>query len=120
MGKTAIYEDDRDLYHGINLLRITLNGALNYRLFDYYCKYIRAQGEFSSKAQHAINQSSINQKKLNQFRVVVPPQKEQVRIANKLDSILAKVDKAQARLEKIPTILKRSASRSLLLQHRGS
>ena len=35
------------------------------------------------------------------------PLNEQIRIANKLDSILAKVDKAQARLDKIPAILKR-------------
>jgi type I restriction enzyme S subunit len=35
------------------------------------------------------------------------PLNEQVRIANKLDSILAKVDAAQARLEKISILLKR-------------
>ncbi|MFA0077949.1 restriction endonuclease subunit S [Vibrio artabrorum] len=35
------------------------------------------------------------------------PLNEQIRIANKLDSILTKVDKAQARLDKIPAILKR-------------
>ncbi|EGR3405965.1 restriction endonuclease subunit S [Vibrio parahaemolyticus] len=39
--------------------------------------------------------------------VSIPPLNEQIRIANKLDSILAKVDKAQARLDKIPAILKR-------------
>ena len=38
---------------------------------------------------------------------VLAPTNEQVRIANKLDSILAKVDAAQARLDKIPNILKR-------------
>ncbi|PMJ60312.1 restriction endonuclease subunit S, partial [Vibrio splendidus] len=35
------------------------------------------------------------------------PLNEQIRIAHKLDSILAKVDKAQARLDKVPAILKR-------------
>ncbi|MBB1453270.1 restriction endonuclease subunit S [Pseudoalteromonas sp. SG43-1] len=39
------------------------------------------------------------------FRVA--PLNEQIRIADKLDSILAKVNKAQSRLDKIPTILKR-------------
>lgn len=38
---------------------------------------------------------------------LLAPLNEQIRIANKLDSILAKVDKAQARLDKIPAILKR-------------
>jgi type I restriction enzyme S subunit len=39
--------------------------------------------------------------------VPVAPLNEQIRIADKLDSVLAKVDAAQARLEKIPTLLKR-------------
>jgi len=39
--------------------------------------------------------------------VLVAPLNEQIRIADKLDSILAKVDRAQARLDKIPGILKR-------------
>lgn len=43
--------------------------------------------------------------KKNSF--LLPPLNEQIRIANKLDSLLAKVDAAQARLEKIPTLLKR-------------
>lgn len=37
----------------------------------------------------------------------VAPLNEQIRIADKLDSILTKVNKAQERLEKIPNILKR-------------
>lgn len=41
------------------------------------------------------------------YEFSLAPLNEQKRIADKLDSILAKVDKAQARLEKIPTILKR-------------
>ncbi|WP_086932005.1 restriction endonuclease subunit S [Agarilytica rhodophyticola] len=46
----------------------------------------------------------------DQFRgieIPLPPLNEQTRIANKLDSLLAKVDAAQARLERIPTLLKR-------------
>jgi type I restriction enzyme S subunit len=39
--------------------------------------------------------------------VPVAPLNEQIRIANKLDSLLAKVDAAQTRLEKIPALLKR-------------
>ncbi|OLQ74256.1 hypothetical protein BIT28_08740 [Photobacterium proteolyticum] len=49
----------------------------------------------------------IKSAKLKEMKVCVAPLNEQIRIANKLDSILAKVDKAQARLDKIPAILKR-------------
>ncbi|MEZ8108884.1 restriction endonuclease subunit S [Vibrio splendidus] len=56
--------------------------------------------------------TSSGQPKLALFRIrecefPLTPLNEQIRIANKLDSILAKVDKAQARLDKIPAILKR-------------
>ncbi|HIF9398956.1 TPA: restriction endonuclease subunit S [Photobacterium damselae] len=44
---------------------------------------------------------------LLKYEMPLAPLNEQIRIANKLDSILAKVDKAQARLDKIPAILKR-------------
>jgi type I restriction enzyme S subunit len=44
---------------------------------------------------------------VRKFEFALPPLNEQIRIANKLDSLLAKVDTAQARLEKIPTLLKR-------------
>lgn len=44
---------------------------------------------------------------LLKYEIPLAPLNEQIRIANKLDFILAKVDKAQARLDKIPAILKR-------------
>lgn len=37
----------------------------------------------------------------------IPPLNEQIRIANKLDSLLDKIDVAQIRLKKIPTLIKR-------------
>jgi type I restriction enzyme S subunit len=46
-------------------------------------------------------------KYLKEAHFKIAPLNEQIRIADKLDSILAKVDRAQARLDKIPGILKR-------------
>lgn len=107
LGKTALVPSDIVLYHGVNLLRLKCEKSIDPRFFNYYCKYLRALGEFSKNAQHAVNQSSINQKKLKAFELVAPSLEEQKRIADKLDSVLAKVEAAQARLDKIPAILKR-------------
>lgn len=41
------------------------------------------------------------------YRFLLPPLNEQKRIADKLDTVLAKVDAVHARLDKIPTLLKR-------------
>lgn len=108
LGKTAIFSGDKELYHGINLLRIIVDRrCVLPKIFNSYCKYIRAQGEFSIRAQHAVNQSSLNQGKLLQFDIPIPPLAEQKQIAQKLDELLAQVDTLKTRLDAIPNILKR-------------
>ena len=108
LGKTAIYDGEQSLYHGINLLRIVVDRQVVLpEVFNWHCKYTRGLGEFSLRAQHAVNQSSLNQKKLGEFEIPIPPLAEQKVIAKKLDTLLAQVDNTKARLERIPDILKR-------------
>ena len=108
LGKTALFDSDKELYHGINLLRLIVDHKLFVpRLFNYHCRLLRNLGIFSQNAQHAVNQSSLNQKKLFQFSAPLPPLAEQKVIADKLDTLLAQVENTKARLERIPQILKR-------------
>jgi type I restriction enzyme S subunit len=107
LGKTAIYDGKHTLYHGINLLRIVVDRRVVLpEIFNWHCKYTRILGEFSLRAQHAVNQSSLNQKKLGEFELPLPPLAEQKVIADKLDTLLAQVETTKARLERIPQILK--------------
>ncbi|MBT0728604.1 restriction endonuclease subunit S [Rosenbergiella nectarea] len=108
LGKTAIYDGKHQLFHGINLLRIVVDRRLILpSILNYHCKYIRALGDFSAEAQHAVNQSSLNQKKLGSFNIPLPPLAEQKIIADKLDDLLARVECIKTRLENIPEILKK-------------
>ena len=108
LGKTAIYDGKHQLFHGINLLRIVVDLRLILpSILNYHCKYIRALGDFSAEAQHAVNQSSLNQKKLGSFNISLPPLAEQKIIADKLDDLLARVESIKTRLENIPEILKK-------------
>jgi type I restriction enzyme S subunit len=59
------------------------------------------------KKSHGMGMVHVTKGKFEGHGVWLPPLNEQIRIADKLDSVLAKVDAAQARLEKIPTLLKR-------------
>lgn len=59
------------------------------------------------KKSHGMGMVHVTKGKFEGHKVWLPPLNEQIRIAEKLDTILAKVDVAQARLEKIPTLLKR-------------
>ncbi len=107
IGKTAIFRSGK-LYHGTNLLRIkTERSACIPEYFEYYCRYFRSVGEFSINAQHAVNQSSLNQKKIKAFPLPLAPLAEQTRIAAKLDELLAQVDRLKARIDGIPALLKR-------------
>lgn len=107
IGKTAIFRSGK-LYHGTNLLRIkTERSVCTPEYFEYYCRYFRSVGEFSINAQHAVNQSSLNQKKIKAFLLPLAPLAEQTRIAAKLDELLAQVDTLKARIDGIPALLKR-------------
>ena len=59
------------------------------------------------KKAYGAAQPNISAKELESIEVNIAPFEEQKRIADKLDSVLAKVEAAQARLDKIPAILKR-------------
>jgi len=63
--------------------------------------------DYVSEVSHGLNMPRLGTKQGQQAPFVLAPLNEQIRIADKLDSVLVKVDAAQARLEKIPTLLKR-------------
>jgi type I restriction enzyme S subunit len=63
--------------------------------------------DYVSEVSHGLNMPRLGTKQGQAAPFVLAPLNEQIRIAAKLDSVLAKVDAAQARLEKIPTLLKR-------------
>jgi type I restriction enzyme, S subunit len=108
LGKTALYDGKDSLYHGINLLRVVVDkSVIKPEFFNYHCKLSRVLGTFSLNAQHAVNQSSLNQKKISEFKLPLPPLAEQQVIADQLDSLLAQVEATKTRLERIPDTLKR-------------
>ena len=105
-GKTGVYSDDTEAYQNqrvgnIKLLSEQL-GCRGYR--DFLVRYLT--NDILKKAYGAA-QPNISAKAIEELIVPIAPLNEQVRIADKLDSILGKVNKAQARLDKIPAILKR-------------
>lgn len=63
--------------------------------------------DYVSEVSHGLNMPRLGTKQGQAAPFVLAPLNEQIRIADKLDSMLAKVDAAKARLEKIPTLLKR-------------
>lgn len=54
-----------------------------------------------------LSMRNISQQALREIRIPLPPLAEQVRIAQKLDELLAQVDTLKARIDAIPSLLKR-------------
>ncbi|MCB9036694.1 MAG: restriction endonuclease subunit S [Lewinellaceae bacterium] len=106
LGKTAIFKLNKTVIHGINLLLIRFHQDLNADFFNYQFKYLRKKGKFIEVAQHAVNQSSVNQKKLKNFDLLLPPLPEQHRIVNKIEELFSELDNGIANLEKARAQLK--------------
>ena len=79
-----------------------LSENVNIKYLYYYLQSANFTEVISGSAQPQITQEG-----LKKLVIKLAPAVEQKRIADKLDSVLTKVEAAQARLDKIPTILKR-------------
>jgi type I restriction enzyme, S subunit len=101
LGKTAIFKNvNGKLIHGINLLLIRPDlTKINADFFNYQLNYLKYRGAFSSIAQKAVNQSSINQAKLKQFDIVVPPINQQQQIVSKIEELFSELDKGVEQLK---------------------
>jgi DNA repair protein RadC len=60
-----------------------------------------------SEASAGIALANVNAKKLAELQIHLPPLNEQKRIADKLDTLLSKVDACRERLDRVPQVLKR-------------
>lgn len=78
---------------------------------DVYQKFFEYQYQYKAQEIEALGTGTtvkgIRLETLKKIEMVFAPLDEQKRIAEKLDNVLAKVEAAQARLDKIPAILKR-------------
>ncbi|MDH6016544.1 restriction endonuclease subunit S [Vibrio splendidus] len=91
--------------YNVALARVDRPNGIDKDYLKYFLKSDLFQYPLTLLSRSA--QNGFNKTDLSTFDFAIAPLNEQIRIANKLDSILAKVDKAQARLDKIPAILKR-------------
>jgi type I restriction enzyme, S subunit len=88
------------------LIRYILDSDVNAK---FVSQFLQSQDYWQqiSDASAGIALANVNAKKLSNVVLPIPPLAEQKRIADKLDSLLAKVDTCQAHLDRIPQILKR-------------
>jgi type I restriction enzyme, S subunit len=98
LGKTALFDLDDELYHGVNLLLLrTITKFIVPKFLNIFCNARRFDGFFMSIAQKSVQQSSINQKNLLGIVFSLPPLAEQKRIVAKVDELMNLCDAFEAK-----------------------
>ena len=101
LGKTAIYKNDKKVFiHGINLLKLRPTPRINADFLIHQFRFKKIKGDFIAVAQRAVNQSSINQRKLKVFDFILPSLSEQRAIVAKIEELFSDLDKGIADLKK--------------------
>ncbi len=105
IGKVAYYNDERELYHGMNLLAIRANKQ---KIDDNFL-FIWLGSEFGrlkSKvlAKQAINQASISTTDLKDMEIPIPTFKIQTHIAQTISDMDAEIEALERKLEKYKMI----------------
>lgn len=82
------------------------NCALNPRYLSAYLSSPEMQERIWAD-NYGVTRQALTKQQILDFEIPLPPLEEQKRIANKLDSVLARVEACRERLDRIPALLKR-------------
>ncbi|MEW6211072.1 MAG: restriction endonuclease subunit S [Acidobacteriota bacterium] len=97
---------DQDGYCTTEILPFKPNIAINGRFLFYWLKHPEFL-DYVNSVSHGLNMPRLGTEAGLKSPLVLAPLNEQKRIADKLDSLLARVDACRERLERVPVILKR-------------
>jgi type I restriction enzyme S subunit len=107
IGKTTVILTDSPLAFSNHMTRIRLEGGMNPAFVARQLHYLWMAGYFRHRCKNHVNQASIASEPLAQsVPLLVPPPKEQERIADKLDELLSDLDAGVAALERVRAKLK--------------
>lgn len=99
VGKTALFDSEEEVYHGVNLLLMRPKEFLHVRFFEHYLKYLFQNGYWKRLCKQSVNQASVNQQDINKVEINYPPLPEQQRIVALLDEAFAAIAKAKSNAE---------------------
>ena len=93
IGNTAFIDKDYDLYHGMNLLRLTPNHMVVIPFYLYLLLNTnRMLNRFKTICNKAVSQASINQTELGKTVVQIPPINTQEQICELYQALYTKLE----------------------------
>lgn len=99
IGKVAMFDGNKDLYHGMNLLLIRAREIINKNYLYYFLSSTIARRKVRSFAKQAVNQASVNTDELKKWILCIPEIEEQNVIAHILAETDQEIKLAQEKLE---------------------
>ena len=101
VGKTALYNSDEELYHGINLLLMRPKDFLLPNYLEYFLKSLFISGYWRTVCKQSVNQASVNQQDIGKVAIHYPKSlPEQQRIVSVLDEAFASIADAKSNAER--------------------
>lgn len=100
IGKVAMFEGDRPLYHGINLLLIRVDHNTSSNWLYSYLSFFPSREWAKKIAKQAVSQASINTKELKQLVIPTPMFDEQEAIGLALKEFDHELELCKLRLDK--------------------
>ena len=121
LGKTAIYTGHPEiLFHGMNLMLLRADHQrISPEFLELSLRHLRGESVFSMVAQHAVNQASINQKKLRAIQIETPSPSEQREIVRRVEALFAFADRIESRLATARKTVERLTPATLAKAFRG-
>ncbi|HAW54082.1 MULTISPECIES: restriction endonuclease subunit S [unclassified Hyphomonas] len=107
IGKIAIYDGSRPLFHGMNLLRIRTDKHLCVSEYLYFLlSSLPLKRHFERVCNQAVSQASINQTELAKTKISLPHTEEQQKIANAITALDAKIAAVSDQIEQLAAFKK--------------
>ncbi len=101
VGKTATFDIDEDVYHGVNLLLMRPKPEVASGFLNMYLKHLFEMGYWRTRCKQSVNQASVNQQDINRVPIRYPQNhSEQRRIVTILDEALENIATAKSNAEK--------------------
>jgi type I restriction enzyme S subunit len=108
VGKSALFDLEGAYAFSNHLTRLRVDCKIvDRRFLQFQLFFLWQKGEFENLCKHWVNQSAIPKANLWALEILLPPFSEQRRIVAKLEKLLSRLEGCRARLDKIPTVLKR-------------
>lgn len=110
VGKTSIYEGEREAIYAGYLIRVRTLEGIDSRFVNYFMNSIFAKHRCMEVKSDGVSQSNINAEKLGDFDIPLPPTEEQKEIVRILDKLLENESKIEEliALEKQIELIKKS------------